>query len=65
MLTLLKILKPGEFANANWRAKNLPAGKVDAWLVVLQNVGIAMEICRDPDVLQLFKKSNQRIYDAL
>jgi hypothetical protein len=65
MLTLVQILKPNEFTNDKWIAKNLPAGDIGAWIVVLQDVGIAMQVCKDPDVIPLFDKTNKRIYSAL
>ncbi|KAM3084407.1 hypothetical protein ACMFMF_001764 [Clarireedia jacksonii] len=58
------IFKPNEFTNTFWRGKNLPAGDINAWIVVLQDVGLAMEVCKDPDVVPLFDKTNRRMYDV-
>ncbi|KAF4627771.1 hypothetical protein G7Y89_g10378 [Cudoniella acicularis] len=58
------IFKANEFTNSNWKAKNLPAGNINAWIVVLQDVGIAMAICQDSNVVPLFDKTNLRIYNA-
>ncbi|RDL42545.1 uncharacterized protein BP5553_02524 [Venustampulla echinocandica] len=58
------LLKPGEFVQPRWLQKNLRVEDVSSYIVTLQNVAIAMAICKDPDVIPLFDKTNLRIYNT-
>jgi len=60
-----KIFKKDEFTNAKWLAKNLPSGDIASWIVVSQDVSIAMAVCNDAAVVPLFDTTNLRIFNAL